>query len=256
MTSSPTAAAAVEKSLISPPVPPEEGSVSGGGGGGGAFHLFPQLPPELRIKIWQHSFEPRVLEVHSRRTHYAEMQSPRWHSSCGNPAALSVDVEARTEALLHYQVALPLGGEGERLLYLDLESDTLVILGELDYRRLSALFSGVAALDPSGRGLRRVGLSVACWAHEFAGATLSIWAKTLFRQLEQFVLLMYTERLPPPSFYGGECVLESAEGTKVYMRFVMGRGHEFKTGKSWMVVGKKEMRVMNLEFVSRKKLEI
>lgn len=224
-------------------------AAAGARGQPGRFTLFPQLPAELRLKVWQQSFNPRTVELHSRRTHYAQTHTPRWHSSCGNPAALAVCAESRAEALPFYSVPLPIGDNG-RLLYLNPAVDTVVILGELDFRRLAALFGTASALDPTRRGLQRVGLSVTCWRHEFAGATLRIWAKTLFSQLEQFILVMYTEQLPPPGFSGGECVLEDCQGMDHFLRFVMGQGREFKSDGAWMVVGKMEMHISELRFVS------
>ncbi|ORY71445.1 uncharacterized protein BCR38DRAFT_330542 [Pseudomassariella vexata] len=216
------------------------------------FTLFPTLPAELRIKIWRHSFCARVLELHFPRfsSHYArdKYEIHHWQSNSANPVGLSVCVESRMEALSYYFVALPLHNS-YRFLYLNPAVDTVVILGDAEYQRMTALLATVQAQDPTGRGMQRIGLSVMCWAHEFAGAMLRWWSKTLFSQVEEFVLLMYTERLPPSDFRGGECVLEDCQGMERYLRFVMGRGREPKDGEDWMVFGRAEMRIMNLGFV-------
>lgn len=213
------------------------------------FTRFPDLPAELRIRIWRFSFAPRVLELHSRRSHYARAEVGQWQSSCGNPVGFSVCAESRAEARSFYPIALPVYGGDDRVLYLNPATDTLVVLGELEYPRLSRLFATIQSQDPTEQGLQRIGLSVACWAHEFAGATLKIWARSLFKQLEQFILLMYMERLPPTDFRGGECVLEDCKGMESFMRYVSD-AREFRSGNNWMTVGKAELRVMNLHFVS------
>ncbi|KAI1847251.1 hypothetical protein JX265_013569 [Neoarthrinium moseri] len=219
---------------------------------GQRFTLFPELPTELRLKIWRLSLTPRVVELHSRRAHYAMSDNAKWHSSCGNPAALSVCWESRDEAWSFYSVALPIGDDDrlERVLYINPACDTVVVLGDLDYRRLLDLFVTIATLDPTRVGLRRLGLSIACWAHGFAGATLRIWARSLFSELKQFYMVMYTERVPPAKFRYGECFLEECQGMDPFMRASIGRSGDGGGGDSLMIVGRTEMRVMNLSFIS------
>ncbi|KAK8097005.1 hypothetical protein PG999_012949 [Apiospora kogelbergensis] len=112
------------------------------------FHLFPQLPLEVRLKIWRFSLEPRVLELHSRRTHYAQAEDWPWQSNCYNPALLSVCDEARGEALAALTVALPMPQGG--MLYCDPMRDVLAILGDSDLPRLRQLFAEVEDQDPRG----------------------------------------------------------------------------------------------------------
>ncbi len=102
-----------------------------------SFPGFACLPAELRIKIWQFSFVPRVVEVHRPKSHYADdyhidpsvaasrRQWPpmpsgappgtppaamlaKWQSCSANPAALAVSSEARACALRHYTAVIRL----------------------------------------------------------------------------------------------------------------------------------------------------
>src|SRR5690348_10960699 len=86
------------------------------------FPTFSLLPTEIRLRIWTLSFLPRILELHSPLDHYADRyniatnrhspdQPPPFQSRSYNPAALSVNVEARTAALTVYTVAMPLAPE-------------------------------------------------------------------------------------------------------------------------------------------------
>ncbi|KAK7746614.1 hypothetical protein SLS62_009335 [Diatrype stigma] len=95
-----------------------------------SFTCFSSLPPELRHKIWHHSFYPRALEFHPIPTHHTEIPEgevhahwslrPRatrytsdpnepivWQSHCANHPALFACAESRREALRHYSVRYP-----------------------------------------------------------------------------------------------------------------------------------------------------
>ncbi|KAF3771311.1 hypothetical protein M406DRAFT_354810 [Cryphonectria parasitica EP155] len=76
------------------------------------FHLFGDLPTELRLKIWDLTFLPRVVELRPTRPNYSpshdDGRRPQWQSGCSNPAALSVCAEARAMALEHFRTAFPL----------------------------------------------------------------------------------------------------------------------------------------------------
>ncbi|KAK8001048.1 hypothetical protein PG991_013270 [Apiospora marii] len=215
------------------------------------FHLFPQLPLEIRLKIWRLSLEPRVLELHSRRTHYAQAEDWPWRSDCFNPALLSVCDEARGEALAALTVALPMPHGG--MLYCDPMHDVLAILGDSDLPRLRQLFAEVEDQDP--RGLRHLALSVACWAHDYAGPTLRIWQRALFHKLDRLTLVLYRGRDPPPGFHRGTCRLDSFEegSDHRYMQYLVlvDRFKQFRgQGDSWMVVGKAQIRIEELVFLA------
>lgn len=101
------------------------------------FHMFGELPPELRIKIWQEAMPAaRTVAVQSpfsrRRdaptsldgvlTTYDDAET--WHSNTQIPALLHVNSEARHEALKHYTLALGVGDYAPRI-YVDFSRDTL-----------------------------------------------------------------------------------------------------------------------------------
>lgn len=270
------------------------------------FHHFPLLPPELRLKIWSvfpphlcnflssfpaknpHardlSFLPRTVELHTRRTHYADWPehhggAPRWKSSSRNPAALSVCIESRLAAQEFYTAALPLvaaapafsaAGEPERrrqgratdnssrVLYVNLEHDTVALLGDLHFERLNKLLEWFREQEESdrrkkghARGLRRLAMSTAPWAHDVGAATLRAFSRTVFRDIDEFVLFMYAEATPPLQWGGGRCELEEISAAEdYYRRFVVGRGKQFvdPVNGGWMRVGRKEMRIADIRF--------
>lgn len=247
------------------------------------FPFFSLLPAELRLKIWHASFLPRPVELHASRTHYAADDqlyngAPRWQSSSLNPAALSVSVEARAAALSHYTVALPLvpplapgqifdrpgnllrSGRGGRVLYLAPAYDTLALLGDIHYSRLMQLLEWFRARDAAqhairpraggGKGVRRLAMSVTQWAHEVGGRTLRAFARSVFEDLDEFVLFMYNKSDPPQGWTGGRCVLQDASPQDDhYRRFLVRSGKQFRDGDGWMKVGGRPMKVVDIEFL-------
>ena len=104
------------------------------------FSKFNDLPPELRIKIWQHAMpdgrtivisppaqddeEPfcRSLDDALASSQPEDESVERtWRSHTSIPALIHVNAEARHEALKHYTLAL---GSSPRT-YVDFERDTL-----------------------------------------------------------------------------------------------------------------------------------
>ncbi|KAK8035640.1 hypothetical protein PG993_010635 [Apiospora rasikravindrae] len=101
------------------------------------FHMFGQLPPELRIKIWQEAMPAaRTVVVESPFSRRREAPTSldgvltrrndgeTWHSNTQIPALLHVNSEARHEALKHYTLALGTGDYAPRI-YVDFSRDTL-----------------------------------------------------------------------------------------------------------------------------------
>ena len=87
------------------------------------FPKFNQLPPELRIKIFQYAM-PDSRTVVVKSPHSRQGQTPRsleeamseqhsqeetWYSTTQIPALLHVNAEARYEALKHYKLSLGVG---------------------------------------------------------------------------------------------------------------------------------------------------
>ncbi|RYP05191.1 hypothetical protein DL764_003971 [Monosporascus ibericus] len=105
------------------------------------FHMFKDLPPELRIKIWQHAMpEARTVAVESRFA-IARNRGPRsleealsrtsdenvqdtWRSTTKIPVLLHVNAEARHEALKRYRLSLG-AGKAQPRIYVDFSRDTL-----------------------------------------------------------------------------------------------------------------------------------
>ena len=83
------------------------------------FTLFPKLPKELRIKVWQFAArEPRIVEVcQSQDAQYITYGTPRddwdsknsapFYSPTALPVILHINVESRTIALEHYSISFP-----------------------------------------------------------------------------------------------------------------------------------------------------
>jgi hypothetical protein len=151
--------------------------------------------------------------------------------------------------------------DSDRVLYLNLESDMVVLLGDLKFSRLTRLLEYFRRIDKlsrgrsagaeggNGKGLRRLAMSVSLWAHEAGGATLKAFARTVLADIDEFVLFMYSDRLPPPAWMGGIRVLdEAAADSDDYRRFVTRRGWQFRVGDGWMVVGQRPMNVADISF--------
>ena len=284
---------AVQIAELDQPASPTTGQLEAASGGHEAtqrtFHPFPRLPPELRLQIWAWSFTPRVVELHTRRTHYADFDRhgggpTRWLSLSRNPAALAVSAEARAAALEFYTVAIPLAAplapsqtlerpgdllsDRDRVLYVNLENDTVAVLGDPSFDRLVRLLNWFRDHDKAssaakaahrrreagggsygaGRGLRRLALSVAPWAHASGSRTLCVYARTVYADLDEFIMFMYAEGTPPDSWEGGMVMLAECGDSDHFKRFVVGRGMQFREGTGWMKVGMNELRVMDIRF--------
>ncbi|KAI0119039.1 hypothetical protein F4814DRAFT_410332 [Daldinia grandis] len=212
------------------------------------FASFPLLPAELRFKIWNEAFPPRVVEIHSQWDANNVWRHLAWVSNSDNPAVMSVCSESRTLALEHFTILLPVfrsepNTSISRYLYFSPTSDLLVLLGEVDHIRLSDIFRTIQQRDPAHRGLRRVGVSLSCWAHNFNYSALKVWKKAILAELEDLVLIMYDEQKPPASFRHGEVGLELAIGMDSLARiFETNLQHFFNFG---------HFRIMNLTFSAK-----
>ncbi|TPX13495.1 uncharacterized protein E0L32_005966 [Thyridium curvatum] len=240
------------------------------------FTLFPDLPAELRLRIWDFSLQPRVVVLHTRKAHYSDPDKqpgsvalPPWKSSCRNPAALYACSESRSVALERYPVTIPLPGEGNRRphgLYLDPERDTVVVLGDFDVQRLRKLNDVIEMqqleLEPLRRrydaydgplserlGMKRAGLSAACFTSEGSGAMLAAFGRTALRKFDEVVLVLHFELTPPSWFTRGSCSLEECTPDNFqYQRFAEGKGRSLRAGSGWMVVGKNPLKLRDLVF--------
>ncbi|KAI1178485.1 hypothetical protein F4777DRAFT_97615 [Nemania sp. FL0916] len=106
--------------------------------GATSFTKFGELPPELRVKIWQFAM-PEARTVIIRSPHTQQTHTPTslddvlsqtlgdertWQSTTQIPALLHVNAEARYEALKHYSLSLGVGKAQPRV-YIDFNRDTL-----------------------------------------------------------------------------------------------------------------------------------
>ncbi|KAI0380835.1 hypothetical protein F5Y04DRAFT_92723 [Hypomontagnella monticulosa] len=163
-----------------------------------AFTRFRELPPELRIKIWQHAMpDPRTVVVKSPyarqkqtpRSLEEAMSNPRnqeesWSSTTQIPALLHVNAEARYEALKHYKLSLGVGSTQPRI-YVDFNRDTL-FFGN------SELKPECSSLWASTRDLNQVKhLAV---VPEGAWRVLR-WKKVDLNSLEKMIFVHDTDRL-------------------------------------------------------------
>jgi hypothetical protein len=122
-----------------------------------SFTKFGELPPELRVNIWQLAMpEARTVVVQSpyakrsRRPTSLEGLLPgsqdTWQSATQIPALLHVNSEARYEALKHYSLSLGVGAAQPRI-YVDFERDT-VFFGDAELRsECSSLWNQTQDLD-------------------------------------------------------------------------------------------------------------
>ncbi|GAP90572.2 hypothetical protein SAMD00023353_5000620 [Rosellinia necatrix] len=110
-----------------------------------SFTKFGQLPPELRIKIWEFALPgARVVMVNSpyARQEWAPnsldealpqvLDEETWQSTTQIPALLHVNSESRHEALKHYSLSFGVGGAQPRI-YIDFDRDTL-FFGDAELR--------------------------------------------------------------------------------------------------------------------------
>ena len=91
-------------------------------------------------------------------------------------------------------------------------------------------------------------MSVAPWSHTVGAATLKAFSRTVFADVEEFVLFMYMGRMPPEEWDGGRVLLEECRLDDNYQRFLMGRGGQFREGDGWMVVGKRPLEMVEIRF--------
>ncbi|KAI1661269.1 hypothetical protein F4813DRAFT_385803 [Daldinia decipiens] len=162
------------------------------------FSKFNELPPELRIKIWQHAMpDPRTVVVKSPYT--GQKQTPRsleeaildsysqgetWHSTTQIPALLHVNAEARHEALKHYKLSLGVGNIQPRV-YVDFNRDTLFFGNSELKPECSSLWASTQGLDQAQR------LAV---VPEGAWRVLR-WKKVDLNSLERIIFVHDTEKL-------------------------------------------------------------
>ncbi|KAI0881067.1 uncharacterized protein GGS22DRAFT_173262 [Annulohypoxylon maeteangense] len=187
------------------------------GRGPTTFPKFNELPPELRIKIFQYAMpDPRTVVVKS--PHSRQAQTPRsleeamsgqhnhegtWYSTAQIPALLHVNAEARYEALKHYKLSLGVGNAQPRI-YVDFSRDT-VFFGNSELKpECSELWASTRDLD---RVQRLAVVPEGAWR-------VLRWKKVDLNSLERMIFVHDTENFelgPLPQLVEDEPqVIESA----------------------------------------------
>ncbi|KAI1376431.1 hypothetical protein F4677DRAFT_78029 [Hypoxylon crocopeplum] len=162
------------------------------------FTKFGELPPELRIKIWQYAM-PGPRTVVAKSPYRKQQQTPKsleealseshdqaetWYSTTQIPALLHVNAEARHEALKHYKLSLGAGGLQPRI-YVDFSRDT-VFFGNSELKpECSPLWASTRDLNQVQR------LAV---VPEGAWRVLR-WKKVDLNSLEKMIFVHDTEKL-------------------------------------------------------------
>lgn len=105
-------------------------------------------------------------------------------------------------------------------------------------------------------GLYRLCISASNFTHTFGGRMLRDAARDVFYDVENFALAIGRNargEAPPDWWEEGTCALEEFPsdehpGDDGYKALSEGIGHQFKDGDRWIVVGKREMRIVSLRF--------
>lgn len=107
------------------------------------FPLFPDLPPELRLKIWEYLLQPRIVIATcfdaSNAPHKRRQLALRPRKRLV-PILLHISAETRRLALKHYELAfswripsmLATPRASPPRVYFNFKTDTLLLLGELE----------------------------------------------------------------------------------------------------------------------------
>ncbi|MCJ1248771.1 hypothetical protein MMC30_005990 [Trapelia coarctata] len=133
------------------------------------FTLFPALPAELRLKIWEFALPgPRVVEIKAPPPSFADRPPDSalddFTSSCAIPTLLHVNSEARGIALKHYELSFATGTFPPRI-YFSFERDTLYFPEYVfDDGGVADITPFIMAISSSERArVRRVAVDVDRW---------------------------------------------------------------------------------------------
>jgi hypothetical protein len=99
------------------------------------FTLFPRLPQELRLKIWQSTIDPRIVHIKWSRL-LSQCVTP------DNPIILQVSRESREEGLKTYRPSFATTSSSTPVVYANFSLDTVSFDWDTVYGRLSHFISG------------------------------------------------------------------------------------------------------------------
>jgi hypothetical protein len=99
------------------------------------FTLFPQLPQELRLKVWQSTIEPRIVRI-KWSAQLSQCTTP------DNPIILRVSHESREEGLKTYRPAFVTASASRPVVYANFLLDTVDFDWETAYGQLSHFIHG------------------------------------------------------------------------------------------------------------------
>ncbi|GKT58104.1 pectinesterase precursor [Colletotrichum tofieldiae] len=170
------------KSTTMTPTPPSS-SEGGRRVGDGVFHRFPDLPYELRSKIWRiHLERPRIVVVRGvMDTSGVEASgnelgnvacNARWYCENRSPAIFRVCAESRREAMSFFRIHLPMRSSEPDMhgypylnqrnpawdrIYINPDWDLVLYQGTSRSLTMPILASDLLAYDPLGEGVAHYG---------------------------------------------------------------------------------------------------
>ncbi|KAE9380141.1 hypothetical protein N431DRAFT_432430 [Stipitochalara longipes BDJ] len=99
------------------------------------FTLFPKLPQELRLKVWQSTVEPRIVRI-------KWSQQLSQCTTLDNPIILRISHESREEGLKTYRPAFATISASQPVIYANFSLDTVDFDWETAYGQLSYFTHG------------------------------------------------------------------------------------------------------------------
>ncbi|KAI1093884.1 hypothetical protein F5B19DRAFT_93755 [Rostrohypoxylon terebratum] len=200
-----------------------------------SFTCFPNLPPELRIKIWHETFKARAIEVHLQHF-FGSLPvadcTTRWTSHCSNPVALFVCLESRKVACDRFPVILPIFGFGPkrdtipRHIRFNPASDVLAIRGQLKTSRITELLQAIRLGDTAGREPERICISLNFFRPRFQIEEHFVRRVHVTRHLKELVLRTYTDEPLPANFGYGKYTLTEVPGMNLLSKAFTAYAHE------------------------------
>jgi hypothetical protein len=146
------------------------------------FTLFPQLPKELRLKIWEFAQEPRIVEVCQTQ------DSAAFYSPTALPMLLHISRESRHIALQNYALSFP-NGDQPATIYYNPSIDILYFPAWCDDR--GSIWYFERNTSPEARGkIKRLAIDNLVWYADWADGTINNQVQIgEFRALEEFLLV-------------------------------------------------------------------